>query len=79
MCCRAVRRRSQEFTEAYAYWKVLGRSADADGKKHFAEIASGTSEQPWALSIAQVVDELLSSEEFASESAHVLAVCDRFA
>eukprot|EP01052_Picozoa_sp_SAG31_P029952 SAG31_NODE_3028_length_4768_cov_5.420433_4_plen_187_part_00 len=62
---------SQEFTESYAYWKTLGRPVDDVGKAHFAAIANGTAGQPWPLSIAQVVDELVSSDEFRR---NVLAV-----
>jgi negative regulator of replication initiation len=56
--------RSPEFQQVYAYWKILGREQDEAGQQHFAKIAAGDTDQPWALSVAQVVDELLRSDEF---------------
>merc|ERR1711988_90482 len=53
------------------YWKILGRPPDEDGKAHFLSIANGSAEQPWPLSIAQIVDELITSHEFEVHSEKV--------
>eukprot|EP01048_Picozoa_sp_COSAG05_P004665 COSAG05_NODE_259_length_12737_cov_42.436145_12_plen_258_part_00 len=59
---------SDEFAIVYLYWKLLGREPDAEGRRHFAEIANGRTAgdgQLWPLTSGQIADELLRSDEFS--------------
>ena len=77
--------RSDEYGVSFLYLRVLGRKADEEGKRHFADIAAQPPPQPpppeegepppppvpqqEGLSLAQVADELLGSKEFIQRAA----------